>query len=197
MNKLKSSVILLAMTVMMTFLYGCGSKTAEKWAYIHEPDKEALVLYDNGKAVYKDTEYSYTTDDTHYTLTDKNGNTTKIRYVMDGDRMILYETSVYTRDAEEPGSGVAGKWIHENGRNMFRFTKDGQFDEDGYFYGHYNVKENEGTIKLMYSDPLQDCILYYSLNGDELTIEYPWPMVRVGEKTNEKGQTTIPANSGK
>lgn len=182
----------LAISVMM--LGGCGN--AEKWAYIHEPDKEVLVLYDNGEAIYKDKEYKYTKDDTFITLTDKEGESETHRYVMDKDNMILYETGIYTRDAEEPGTGIAGKWTHENGRNMFRFTKDGQFDEDGYFYGHYNLKENEGTIKLMYSDPLQDCVLYYSLDGDKLTIEYPWPMVHVGEGTNEKGQTTIPANNG-
>lgn len=197
MNRLKNSVIVLTAVFILALIPGCGSREAQKWAYSHEPEVDVFVLYDNGKAVYKDTEYTYSSDDTFYTLTDKQGNTLKLRYVLDGDGMLLYETSVYRRDPEEPGSGLAGKWVHENGRNMFRFTKDGQFDEDGYFYGHYNAKEDEGTIKLMYSDPLQDCILYYDLNGDELTIEYPWPMVRTGEKTNEKGQTTIPANTGK
>ena len=195
MKRSRISIILLAMIAVITLLGGCGK--AEKWAYTHEPEKEVFILYDNGKAVFKDKEYKYTKDDASYTLTDEQGNALSLRYVLDGDRMLLYEPAVYARDETEPGSGITGKWLHENGRNMFRFTKDGQFDEDGYFYGHYNVKENEGTIKLMYADPLQDCILYYSLNGDELTIEYPWPMVQVGVETSEKGQTTIPANTDK
>ena len=196
MKRFKISVLFPVLFIMMAGICGCGKQT-ESWAYSHAPDEQIISFANDGKAVYKGVDYTYNKDDSFYTLTDKQGNTLKLRYAMDGDNMILYETSVYKRDMEEPGSGIAGKWVHENGRNMFRFTKDGQFDEDGYFYGHYNVKENEGTIKLMYSDPLQDCIMYYSLDGDELTIEYPWPMVHVGENNNEKGQTTIPANDGK
>jgi hypothetical protein len=179
---------------MVMLLGGCGK--AEKWAYTHEPDKEVLTLYDNGKAVFKDKEYTYTKDDTFYTLTDKQGNSEKHRYEMDKENMIFYEASTYQYDGEKTGSGIAGVWKQDNGW-MFEFTKDGKFNEDGYFYGHYNVKENEGTIKLMYSDPLQDRILYYTLDGDKLTIEYPWPMMHVSDKTNDTGQVTVPDTTNK
>ena len=42
----------------------------------------------------------------------------------------------------------------------------------------------------MYSDPIEDAVLYYSLDGDKLTIDYPWPMV-VTQKTaaSNKGES--------
>ena len=40
--------------------------------------------------------------------------------------------------------------------------------------------EEAGTIKLMYDDPIEDTLLYYSIDGDDMTIDYPWPMVKTG-----------------
>ena len=34
----------------------------------------------------------------------------------------------------------------------------------------------------MYNDPIEDAVLYYSLDGDKLAIEYPWPMVPTGSQ---------------
>ena len=49
----------------------------------------------------------------------------------------------------------------------------------------------------MYLDPLQDTLLYYDLDGDELAIDYPWRMVHVSKDTHEKGQVSVPAATGK
>ena len=90
--------------------------------------------------------------------------------------MIVYETSTYYRDGGETEDGIYGVWRQDNGW-LFRFTKDGQFSEEDFFSGSYRINKDEQSIKLMYSDPIPDAILYYSLDGDNLTVEYPWPMV--------------------
>ncbi len=194
MKKNRFLAVLPAVLSAVLILSGCGGK-AEHWAYNHEPDKEVLTLYDNGKAVFEGNEYKYTRSDGVISMTGKDGSVTSHKYEADGDKMIFYNPSVYTREGK--GEGVRGKWIHDNGRNLFEFSANGQFNEDNYFYGHYTVNEKDGTIKLMYVDPLQDTLLYYSLDGDKITIEYPWPMVQVGAQTSEKGQTTIPSSEGK
>ena len=76
------TTVLAALLTMTVMLAGCSGK-AEHWAYNHEPDKDALVLYDNGKAVYKDVEYTYTRDDTFINLTDQAGETVPHRYIKD------------------------------------------------------------------------------------------------------------------
>ena len=59
----------------------------------------------------------------------------------------------------------------------YEFTEKGTFYEDQNFPGHYQVDESDHSIKLMYNDQFEDTYLYYSLDGDVLTIEYPWSMV--------------------
>ncbi|MCR5399955.1 MAG: hypothetical protein K6E68_10550 [Lachnospiraceae bacterium] len=158
-------------------LAGCTANT-DRWAYIHEPDKEVLALSDNGKAVFKGDKYTYTKDDTFIVLKDSSGASFDHRYVMDGEKMIFYERSTYTRDGGSASDGIAGMWRQDNGWS-FEFTSEGTFSEEGFFVGRYAVDEAAGTIKLMYADPIEDSLLYYSLDGDELTIDYPWPMVHV------------------
>ena len=171
---LAAMVLLLMLTVT-----GCGG-TAESWAYNHEPTVEILNLGGNGKAVFKGEKYSkYTKDDEFITLSGKNGEL-KIRYEMDKDNMILYEESTYQRSEDDSSSGIYGTWTQDNGWS-FSFSANGEFVEDGFFGGHYSVNEEESTIKLMYSEPMPDAMLYYSLDGDELTIAYPWTLVKTEE----------------
>ena len=166
-----------AVMVLSMVLSACGAGT-EKWAYIHEPGEEILELKSNGKAVYKSVEYTYSRDSDHITLTDAAGKSEEHRYVMDGDRMVFYERSVYTLDESEPSDGIIGVWKQDNGW-QYQFTKEGKFSEESIFFGSYLVDEAAGTIKLMYDDPIEDALLYYELDSDgkHLTIDYPWPMV--------------------
>ena len=175
MKKIKIYSILISIICVMTLLGGCGSKT-EKWAYDYEPTQAVIALSDNGKATYKGNEYTYTKDDTFITLTDENGEQLKIRYEMNGDKMTLYEESTYTRSGS--GDGVVGNWLQSNGWS-YVFTDNGEFSEENIFYGHYTIDEDKSRIKLMYDEPMEDAYLYYTLNGDKLTVAYPWPMVRV------------------
>lgn len=174
--------VLTAVTVLiLAVLAGCGV-TTERWAYIHEPGEEILSLASNGKAVYKGFEYSYTKDDSYIHLKGKDASVTDLRYVMDGEKMVLYETAIYYREGGETADGIAGLWKQENGRNLFQFTKDGKFSEENIFYGHYGLDKDNGTIKLMYDEPIEDALLYYTLDGDTLTIDYPWPLVSVAQE---------------
>ena len=175
MKKLRVYSLAIAMLFVLTVLGGCGSKT-EKWAYDYEPTEAVIALSEDGKATYKGNEYTYTKDDTYITLRDENGEQQKIRYEMNGDKMTLYEESTYTRSGE--GEGVVGNWLQGNGWS-YVFTDSGEFSEENIFFGHYTVDEEKSRIKLMYDEPMEDAYLYYTLNGDKLTVAYPWPMVRV------------------
>lgn len=185
MKKLKNAFLIITIASVMILPTGCGSKKIESWAYSHEPDKEAIALYDNGKAVYKGEDYTYTKDEGYITLLNKDKEETKLRYEMNGENMTLYEKSTYRLDESADtatgdsaaGSEIIGTWIQDNGWS-YVFTPDGEFSEEGIFFGHYSVDEDKDCIKLMYNDPIEDAYLYYALNGDELTIDYPWPMVK-------------------
>ena len=130
----------------------------------------------NNKNACKDEEY--------ITLKDKRGTELKLKYVPDGEGILLYEKSTYEYKGEGKPEGLLGLWTQDNGWS-FEFTEDGKFGEEGIFFGHYRVDESDSSIKLMYDDPIPDAILYYSLDGDKLTIDYPWPMV-----TTDKSKST-------
>ena len=50
--------------------------------------------------------------------------------------------------------------------------------EDGYFPGTYTVDEESGSFRLHYAGgQLDDTVCYFTLDGDALTVEYPWRMV--------------------
>ncbi|MBR5420401.1 MAG: hypothetical protein IK115_04565 [Lachnospiraceae bacterium] len=170
--------VFLLMTLILTT--ACADK-AERWAYNHEPETEILSLNEgNGTALYKGVKYKYEKTPDRINLKDDKGETLSLRYVAEGDGMILYEASTYIRDGEgsQGPDSIVGDWKQENGW-IFRFTAEGGFSEEDMFYGHYSLNEEQHSIKLMYDDPLEDAILYYTLDGDRLTIEYPWPLVRV------------------
>lgn len=171
------STILILMISMLQLLTGCGSK-AEKWAYDYAPDKEVISFYDNGKCVYKGDKYTFTRDGSNIRLTDIWGKEQTLRYVNENGSIILYEKSTYTYDGDNSTNGLTGIWKQDNGWS-YQFTEDGKFSEENIFFGHYTVDESTHCIKLMYDDPIDDAYLYYSVDGNELTIDYPWPMVKM------------------
>jgi hypothetical protein len=158
--------------------FGCGKKAekTESWAYVHEPKEEILSFYDDGEAVYKGEKYSYTKDDLYINLLNANGEQEKIRYEMEGSTMLLYEESTYEYAGDKAGDDITGTWTQDNGWS-YQFTEDGKFSEENIFFGHYSIDEENSCIKLMYDDPIEDAYLYYELDGNKLTVAYPWPMV--------------------
>lgn len=192
MKNLKKTSIILALIMVMLIPTGCGSANKiESWAKDYEPSEEYLALYDNGKAVCEGKNYTYVKDDDSITLTDKDGNSVDHRYYMDSDKMVFYIASVYDYKGDGAPEGIVGNW--ESGRNIFRFTSEPslEFSEEDIFYGHYSVDKDNSSIKLMYSDPIPDVTLYYSLDGNKLTIDYPWPLVKTQkEDTSKKEEGT-------
>ncbi|SDA47171.1 hypothetical protein SAMN02910275_00640 [Butyrivibrio sp. INlla18] len=177
MRARKRTFLAVAFLLLLIIPTGCGKKT-ESWAYAYEPTEEVVSFYDNGKAVYKGNDYSYSKDDTYITLKAKDGSEEKLRYEMEGDTMLLYEKSTYKLSGEESKGSIVGTWLQDNGWS-YVFTEDGTFSEEGFFNGHYSVDEEKSCIRLMYDDPIEDAYLYYTLSGDELTIDYPWPMTKI------------------
>ena len=151
------------------------------WAPIYEETKESLSFGTDGSITYKNEKFdSYTVDDNFITL--KGEKELKLRYVMKQKKMLLYDAKPYkfvkvagTYDGIVEGS-LVGLWRYDNNYS-YEFTDKGTFYEDGNFPGHYSVNEEDHSIKLMYNDHFEDIFLYYSLDGDILTIEYPWSMV--------------------
>lgn len=180
MKRIKRMMFTSILVCALLALTGCGKGESweERWAYIHDTETEILCLGSDGKAEYKGEKYSYTKDDQYIELTDGSGKPLKMRYVMDGEQMLLYEKTVYTYSGNEQGDGVIGLWKQENGWS-FEFTNKGTFCEDTYFTGHYSVDEENAVIKLMYNDRFVDTYLYYRIEGNQLYIEYPWAMVRM------------------
>ena len=175
--KVKNIVLFTATSLLTALLLGGCGATSEEWAYVHDPSTEVLRLSDNGKAEYKGDSYSYTQDDNFIKLTSKKGETLTLRYEKEDDNMILYEKSTYSYNGDEPSDGIVGLWTQDNGWS-YQFTEDGKFSEENIFFGHYVVDTEKSCIRLMYDDPIEDAYLYYTLDGDKLTVDYPWPMVK-------------------
>ena len=187
MKRLKKTLTIFALTTVMLISGGCsGSKKIESWAFDYEPTEEILALYDDGKAVYKGEKCTYVKDDDSIDITDKDGNTVEHKYFMDKDKMVVYIASVYDYQDEGDPDGIVGNWAC--GKNIFRFLAAPklEFSEEDIFYGHYSVDEANSSITLMYSDPIPDATLYYSLDGNKLTIDYPWPLVKTQKKDSTK-----------
>ena len=172
-NIIRKLTLVLLISGTFILLTGCRKKM-ESWAYDYEPGTEVIALYQNEYGVYKGERYDYEKDDKYITFK-KGSEEIKLRYMMDGDKMLLYETSVYTAAEDVKPGSIVGTWLQENGWSYI-FSETGEFSEEGIFFGHYSVDETNGTIKLMYEDPVPDIYLYYKLDGNSLTIDYPWPM---------------------
>lgn len=168
------------LTLFTTLFAGCSQKEAGfldgKWAYNHEPDEVAFKI-SGDSAVLDGVKYSCSYDDSFVTLTDKNGNTEKHRYVIDGEDILLYKTTAYAYAGNSVPDRFYGYWQNSSGWS-WEFTPNGEFCEDGYFPGYFLADEEKNEIKLMYIDHYYDTFIYYNADGNVLTIEYPWRMVR-------------------
>ena len=166
--------VIVFLSVIALGLAGCGR--TERWAYNHDPDTEILSLSGNGKAVFNGERYSYEKTDEFIILTG-NGDDIRMRYVMDGDEMLLYQKAEYEYAGEGERNGIIGVWKQVDGNWSYEFTEKGTFNEDSYSPGYYDLSEEDGTIRLMYNDHYADTIIYYELDGDRLTVDYPWRLV--------------------
>lgn len=185
MKKRKILLTVFLMLVLVLTFGACGGAAKlsgpinGKWYYIHDLENVGLSIRDNGTAVLDGRKYDCSYDSGKIHLADKSG-TQDLRYILEGEnQMYLYKTAVYKREGIGTSDGLIGLWIDEaNGHSNFEFTAEGTFREDSYIPGYYSVNESEGSILLVYNDQYYDTTIYFTLEGDELTVEYPWAMVR-------------------
>ena len=177
---------LLCVFFALLLLAGCAKPAAlspaeqalvGKWAYDHDPKTAVLILKQDGSAKYAGTKYDrFTYDGELLELTASDGTAQTIRCQQDEEGLLLYRATVYIR--EDSGDGLTGVWHDDADNWTFEFTKTGAFMEDGYFPGTYTVDEEAGSFRLHYAGgQLDDTVCYFSLDGDALTVEYPWRMV--------------------
>jgi len=133
----------------------------------------------------KETKYSsYKKDDSYITLSGPDGDL-KIRYKTTDTGIILYEKStyVYTTTEIHERDGILGVWTNTGTDRLFyEFSEQGTFLEDGVFVGNYYLDGEPGTVRLNYYDEVPDAIFYYTIQGDEMIVEYPWDMVPTKKK---------------
>ena len=182
-KKLLAIVSVLAFCILA--FAGCGKKkskeTVDQWAYPHDTETPVLSLYKDGTATFKKQNYKkYELENNEIRLFDDKGLALAMTYVDQGETRYLFEKTVYHYNTTfgSDGSTIVGVWESDE-RLSFEFTDRGTFLEDGVLPGYYTVDEEKGTIRLVYNEPIDDAVLYYTLQDGNLTIEYPWPMVKV------------------
>ncbi len=192
MRKRKNMLIPLICTVLL-LVTGCGSTgknaiseeakaVCGSWAYIHDRETEVVRFQENGSAKYEDEKYTFNSDGTYITLTDKQQGTQKLRYLVDDEGMYLFKNTIYKFTGEGEPENLIGVWQDETTGWSFQFTEEGTFLEDGYFPGTFTADEKAGIVKLMYSDQFEDTVCYYHVEGNTLYMEYPWRMVHTTKK---------------
>lgn len=183
--RINSIILIIVFALCMA---GCGKKeirqNAEEialhgeWYYVHDENETVAVFSEDGSAKFEGAKYQYTCDGEYINLLGKDGTDRKLRYLSDGDKMYVYIQSKYTRQPEGGGSGITGVWRCEEKGWTYEFTDKGTFMEDGALTGYYEVDEDAKTVKLMYGEALADTVFFYELTGNELSVEYPWLMIK-------------------
>ena len=186
MKKYLTAALCLLLAALV--LAGCGKKAdlspqaqaiLGKWAYDYEPESAVLILKADGSAEYEGKRFDrFTCDGTMLELSCTDGPAAQIRCRSDGEALIVYKRTDFHSDGDH--DGLSGAWRSDEGGWSYEFNAEGAFLEDGMFSGTYTLDEADGSFKLQYVDgQFADTLCYYSLDGDRLTVEYPWRMVKI------------------
>lgn len=182
MKILKSMLLGLVLTIFIFSLTGCQQAKDQfygDWAYNHDTETTIISFKSNNKAVFNGEKYKYTFDDKFITL--KSGDEElKLRYEWDNDYWLLYLPETYYYEGEKSSDGIVGRWVDRQTNWSYEFTADGTFRENDCFPGYY-LDNNDGSILLVYNDQFYDTTIYYTINNDEMTVEYPWTMVKTSK----------------
>jgi len=160
---------------------GSAMPLTGEWAFSYEPETPVLRISGDGTAWYQDRELTWEAGDGFLRLTDGEGRTESLRYLITEERKFIYPRTAYHRGKEVEGQGgLIGIWEGENGGSSFVFTPAGYFLEDSSFSGNFMINEEEGTFLLHYGDVFADTLCYYTIDENEiLTVEYPWEIVEL------------------
>ena len=179
----KTFFLALAVILILSILSAAPAESAGfragDWAFNHEPEKSALLLRDDGTAVWQGQECSWQDDGEYLHLVPENGGEILIRYQAAEGKTLIWLPAEYVRAEGIPGEGLLGAWIgKESTGSTFIFREDGMFLEDGTFTGTFTVNPEEGSVLLAYIKYFDDTLCYFRLEGnDVLKMEYPWPLV--------------------
>ena len=178
-RKLVCLLLLFALCAAGTAVSESTQITAGDWAFIHAPEESVLLLREDGTAVFKGQEYSWTGDGEFIRLASESGEEISLRFVTTEEKTLLYIPKEYVRAEGYSREGLPGVWTGKGeGKSSFIFRDDEMFLEDGTFIGTFRVDEEAGTILLAYSQYFDDTLCYFRMDGnDALTVDYPWTMV--------------------
>ena len=183
MNVKKVLALFLVLVFCTMAFAGCekSKKVVEQWAYPHDEEKAILSFYKDGSAEFDGKSYKrYEIANNVITLFGDNDEKVEMTYVDQDDKRFLFRTMIYhyNKDYGSDSSKVQGVWETDDNFS-FEFTEKGTFLEDGVLPGYYYVDEEKGTITLMYNDPIDDTVIYYSLENGDMIVEYPWPLIKM------------------
>lgn len=178
-RKIVCLILLFALCAAGTAVSESTQIAAGDWAFNHAPEESVLLLREDGTAVFRGQEYSWTGDGEFIRLAAEGGEEISLRFVTTEEKTLLYIPSEYIREEDYPGEGLYGAWVgKEHEGSTFIFRDDNRFLEDGTFTGTFRIDEEDGTFLLIYPEYFDDTLCYFRLDGNNvLTVDYPWPMV--------------------
>ncbi len=176
----RAAGILLALAVLALCL-PCAAEQAcpliGRWTF-PGLDEVVLRVEADGTAVYQGQAFDWTDRGDALELVSADGTVTVLRYLSDESGMWIWPATVYARTEGDAGSGLTGAWsVPETPRVSFVFRADGTFVEDTVFTGTWTADEEAGTFRLDYGGMFDPVVCRWSIEGDRLTVEYPWQLV--------------------
>ena len=176
-----TGIALMLLLCLAVLAAGCAEGfPAGEWALDSEPEVCVLRVDEGGSAQYNGAAYTWEDDGGFLLLTDAEGEVFRLRYLVTEKHLYLYLGSGYTRKEGTAGEGIVGVWNKDgSARSFFEFTAKDTFLEDGYFSGVYETDYENGSFTLIYPKYFEDTVCYFQLDGEHMTVEYPWSLTAV------------------
>lgn len=177
------TLLLALICLFCVFSVSCNAQVIEelegKWAYIYEKDKCSLS-FKNGTMKLDGEKYKYSVKDDTLLLT-KDDKTDSMKFLLSetGNELSIYKKTEYVFEGVEEPDSIIGKWVNKDNKWSFEFKENGEFNEDGFFPGFYSINNEDSSFKLMYMDHFEDIVCYFVIDGNTLTVEYPWQMIKM------------------
>ena len=96
-RKLVCLLLLFALCAVGTAVSESTQITAGDWAFTHAPEESVLLLREDGTAVFKGQEYSWTGDGEFIRLAAEGGEEISLRFVTTEEKTLLYIPKEYVR----------------------------------------------------------------------------------------------------
>ncbi len=184
-----SLVLAILLCAALTVSAAAEGFPAGDWAFGSDPGTSVLRLNEDGTAVYQNTEYTFEDDGEVLSLKDAEGEVLRLRYRVTEKNKWLYVTMNYTRKEGTTGEDLQGVWnLDGSEKAFFEFSAKNTFLEDGVFTGTYKVDYENHSFTLIYPMLFDDTVCYFTIDGQHMTVEYPWSVVETQEVTEAAGQ---------